>query len=100
MNRETNDLLRALISVSGRTAFPRDELMKLIAPKKGMEKQIKAFNLCDGSRTQAEVAKSLKLDSSNFSGTVSRWIEAGILFRLGEGREARLLHVYRLTEGE
>ena len=63
------------------------------------EKQLRAFNLCDGSRTQAEIGKELGLDSGNFSKTINRWIDEGIVIRVGEKREARPLHVYPLPEG-
>lgn len=62
------------------------------------EKQTKAFNMCDGSRSQGEIIKALKLDQGNFSKTVTRWVDAGIAIRLGEGRETKLLHVYPLPK--
>lgn len=86
-------LLRAVLSVTARRTFPADKLLEIVGPPK----QVKAFNMCDGSRGQTDVAKALKLDSGNFSRTVSRWVDAGIVFRLGEGREAKLLHVYPLN---
>jgi hypothetical protein len=90
-------LLIAILGVTARQAFPPDRLAELVAPKKVKgDKQVKAFNLCDGTLTQSEIAKALKLDQGNFSRTVSRWADAGIVFRLGEGREAKLLHVYPL----
>jgi hypothetical protein len=90
-------LLRALLSVTARQAVPPPKLSKILVPpgpKSG--KQVKAYNLCDGTRTQAEVAKALKLDQGNFSRTVGRWIDAGVLFRVGSGREAKLQHLYPL----
>jgi DNA-binding MarR family transcriptional regulator len=98
MNGDAQHLFRPLISLLGRSVFPHHDLVEIVTPLKGMEKQVKAFNLCDGSRSQAEIGKQLKLDAGNFSRTVSRWIEAGVVFRLGEGRDARLLHVYPLTQ--
>jgi len=92
-NNET--LLTAILSVSARYAFPADRLAEIVMWKGG-EKQLRAFNMCDGTKAQVEIARQLNLDPGNFSRTVARWIDAGILFRLGEGREARLLHVYRL----
>ena len=57
-------------------------------------KQVEAFNLADGTRTQSEIAEQVKMDQGQLSRTVSRWIEAGIMFRLGDGRDAKLLHIY------
>lgn len=92
-------LLQAILATSARQTFPPDRLAELVAPKKVKgDKQTKAFNLCDGTRTQGEIAKALKLDQGNFSRTVSRWVDAGIVFRLGEGREAKLLHAYPMPE--
>ena len=96
MADNSEDLLRAILSVSGRRAFPPDRLLEIVRPRDGGAKQVEAFNLCDGSKGQGEIVKALKLDSGNFSRTISRWVEEGVVFRLGEGREAKLLHVYPL----
>lgn len=89
-------LLRAILSVCARQAFPPESLAKIVSPT-GAAQQIKAFNLCDGSRTQREVAQAAKLDPGNFSRTVTRWIEQGVMVRLGESKEAKLLHVYPVS---
>jgi hypothetical protein len=86
------DLLKALVQLVGRQAFPEDGLRELI----GSERNQEAFNLCDGTRAQGAVAKTAGIDAGNFSRTVGRWLEAGIVFKIGEGPEARLLHVYPL----
>lgn len=90
-------LLRAILSVTARQTFPSDKLAEIVLSKGAGAKQLAAFNLCDGTKGQGEIAKAVKLDPGNFSKTVGRWIEAGIVFRLGEGREAKLLHVYPLN---
>lgn len=95
MTSATDTLLRGLLSITARQVFPPDKLAEIV----GGPKQIDAYNLCDGTRTQGEVAKSLKLDAGNFSRTVGRWIEAGILLRIGESREAKLLHLYPVQVG-
>jgi hypothetical protein len=99
MSENTEALLRAVLSVTGRQAFPPDRLVEIVLFKGAGGKQLQAFNMCDGTKGQAEIAKALKIDSGNFSRTVSRWIDAGIVFRLGEGRDAKLLHVYALPKG-
>ena len=86
--------LRAIVGLMGRQAFPPDVLAELV----GREKQIDAYNLCDGSRTQSDVAGELGLDQGNFSRTLNRWIEIGIMFKVGEGREARPVHLYPLAK--
>jgi hypothetical protein len=100
MANDSDHLLRAVLSVTARVAFPPTKLAEIVLARGASTKQREAFNLCDGSRSQATIAKKLKLDGGNFSRTVARWIEEGVMFRLGDGRDARLLHVYPLTEGK
>jgi hypothetical protein len=91
---DTDEMLRVLVQLMGRGAFPDEELRKIVATS---EKYRIAYNLCDGTQTQSQVAKTAKVDSGNFSRMVSRWLEEGVLFKLGEGNEARLLHLYPLS---
>jgi hypothetical protein len=94
----TSDLLRALLTVTARAVFPVEKLAGIVQSVGAGEKQLAAYNLCDGNRKQAEIAKALSLDAGNFSRTVGRWIDAGIVFRLGEGRDATLMHVYPIPK--
>lgn len=88
--------LKAILATLARQTFPPEALSKLVAPTKSGEKQLVAYNLCDGSRSQTEIAKELNLDAGAFSRTVSRWVELGILVRVGEKRDTRLVHLYPL----
>lgn len=92
----TEDLLKAILSTVARTAFPPDVLAKIIAPTSGSEKQLVAYNLCDGKTPHAEITKKAKLDKGNFSRAVARWVEAGVVVRVGPDRLP--LHVYPLME--
>jgi len=94
MPNDTDTLLRAMLCTIGRSAFTVRQVYDLVNPKGRGAKQIKAYNLADGSKTQAQILSATKLDQGNFSRTVTRWIESGIMFRLGEGRESRLLHIF------
>lgn len=95
---DTQDtFLRAILATVARQTFSPTRILEILGPAAG-EKQHRAFNLCDGSRTQADIAKELGLDSGNFSKTLNRWIDEGIVIRVGEKREARPLHVYPLPE--
>lgn len=98
MTSNSEILLRAILSSIGRQTFPINVLNEIIDPKGTAKKQIQAYNLCDGVHTQGQIVKKLKLDSGNFSRTVTRWSENGIVFRLGDGRDAKLLHIYPLPE--
>jgi hypothetical protein len=93
---ELINLLHILIHVSGRAAFPEEKVRGIVMPPGASAKQITAYNLCDGSRTQAQVARAAKINQGNFSRTMARWLAEGVLFRVGYGREARLLHLYPL----
>lgn len=91
-------LLRAIFSMSARQVFSEDAVRQIIAPKGSGETQIAAYNMCDGTMMQGEIARTLKLDQGNFSRTVARWIEAGVVIKLGEKNEAKLLHIYPLPK--
>jgi transcription initiation factor TFIIIB Brf1 subunit/transcription initiation factor TFIIB len=82
-------LLRAQLNLLGRMAFKDDAIEQVVGSANR-----EAYNLCDGTRTQADVAKAKKLDQGNFSRTVNRWIEAGVLFKIPDGKDAKLQHLF------
>lgn len=96
MNDEVTSLMRALISLTGRAVFDQERLLEIIG--KQSEKLLGAYNLCDGTNTPQEIARTAKLDASNFRKAVGRWIEAGVVFRLESGEKTTLLHVYPLPK--
>ncbi len=98
MDSEGKSLLRALLSVTARLAFTEAQVSAIVAPTASQKKQIKAFNACDGTKSQGEVAKNLKLDHGNFSRTVKRWVEAGVVHRITIDGDDRLLHVFPISE--
>jgi hypothetical protein len=61
-------------------------------------KQIDAYNICDGTLTQSQIARKTGIDQGNLSRTFSRWVHSGIAFWVGEGKEARLLHIYSVPK--
>lgn len=85
-------LLRAIFGMLGRQTFPPSELFKIVSPIAGSNKQIAAYNLCDGKTPQADIGKIAKLDKGNLSRSISRWIEAGIVIRVGA--EQYPMHIY------
>jgi hypothetical protein len=60
----------------------------------GSDKQVLAYNLCDGETPQADIGKKSKLDKGNLSRTIAKWIEAGVVIRVGA--EGHPLHLYPL----
>jgi|GEM_PF-1560325 len=99
---KTNDeiYLKAILATVARQTFSIADLLALVAPTKKSEKQLKAFNLCTGDVTQGEIAKKLGLDSGNFSKTLAKWVDAGIIVKVGDGNDLRPVHVYPIPEGE
>lgn len=94
---DTNEsLLRAILATVARGAFPPAEIRKIVAPTAGGKKQITAYNLCDGNTPQAEIGKRARLFQSNVSRSISKWIEAGIVVRVGKDQYP--MHVYPLTK--
>src|SRR2546422_3423842 len=63
-------LLRCLVHIVGRSAMPIETVYELVG--RG-NKQIEAFNLCDGSLTQIEISKKTKINQGNLSRTFKRW---------------------------
>jgi hypothetical protein len=66
---EEADLLRCLVQVIGRATIPPMEVLSVVGKRK---KQIKAFNLCDGSRTLRNIARKSKINQGNLSRTTTR----------------------------
>lgn len=89
-------LLKAILATVARTTFPPDVLYKIVAPTAGSDKQLLAYNLCDGATPQAEIGKKVRLDKGSLSRSIAKWVEAGIVVRVGN--EELPLHVYPLTK--
>lgn len=92
----TEELLKAILATVARSTFPPAALAKIVAPTAGSEKQLMAFNMCDGQTPQAEICKKTKLLKGNLSGSITRWVEAGVMLRVGPERLP--LHVYPLSK--
>jgi hypothetical protein len=89
-------LLRAILMTLGRGTFPPGKLHRIVAPQKNSSKNLVAYNACDGNTPQAAIARKAKLDKGSLSRLLSRWIEAGIIIRIGHDQFP--LHIYPLTE--
>jgi hypothetical protein len=91
----TDALLKGILATVGRTTFPPEVLRKIVAPTAGSAKQVQAYNLCDGETPQAEIGKRTKLDKGSLSKTISKWVESGVVIRVGA--DGYPLHLYPLT---
>lgn len=87
--------LKAILATVARQTFPPGELADLVAPRSG-SKQLAAYNLCDGQHSQAQIAAKLGMDKSDLSKSISRWVDLGIVIKVGEGGDLRPVHVYPL----
>ncbi len=94
---ELNDFLDCALQVIARIGLPPEKIREVIGNR---AKHIKAYNLCDGKNPLNHIAKKARIDQGNLSRTTRRWIEQGIMFSIGTGREARLLHIYPLPKKE
>jgi hypothetical protein len=56
----TEDLLRCLVHIAGRTAVPVETARTVVDDGKN---RTKAFNLCDGRTSLREIAKKTKIDT-------------------------------------
>src|SRR3954469_6665344 len=90
-----DNLLHCLVQVIGRIAIPVDQAREIVGAGKN---RIKAFNMCDGSQTLSDVARATKINSGNLSRAAANWVEQGIAFWIGEGTDARLLHLYPISK--
>jgi hypothetical protein len=88
-------LLRGILATVARQTFTPAQILKIVAPTQDRRRQLLAYNLCDGVTPQAEIGKKARLDKGNLSRSIARWIEAGIIIRVGAERHP--LHVYPIS---
>lgn len=93
MMSNTDTYLRAMMSLIARKTFPPDDLAEIVVTS---DRQLDAFNMCDGTKSQSEIAKALGLDKGSFSRTMSRWIEEGVVIKVSTSDGDRPVHVYPL----
>ena len=89
------ELIACLIQVIGRVAMPAESVREIVGRGKA---HLKAFNMCDGTHKQQEIVAATGIDKGALSRLVRKWIESGIAFEFGSGKEARVLHIYPLVE--
>jgi hypothetical protein len=92
----TETLLKAILAMVSRATIPPQELAKIVAPTAKSDKQILAYNLCDGETSQAEICNETKLAEGNLSNSITRWVEAGVMVRVGPDRLP--MHLYPLLK--
>ena len=93
----TNDLIRCAVQVIGRLAVPEQKVREIVGAGK---RQVNAYNLCDGRTMLSEIARKAKIDQGNFSRTAKRWVRQGVVFWVGAGTDARLMHLYPIPTSQ
>lgn len=97
----TEDLLRMLLSVTARLAFPAERLrLEVVGKVRFPERWIKAYNACDGVRSQAEIVRLSGIDAGDLSRAIKRWVDAGVLFRVGANELPLHLYTLPLDDGQ
>jgi len=91
-------LLRGILSTVARQTFSPESLLAIVVPNSAAKANAVAFNLCDGSRTQSEVAVEAGLDRANFSKRLQKWVDAGVIIRVPNGKSLVPLHIYPIPE--
>jgi hypothetical protein len=92
----SDELLKAVLATVARSAFPPAALAKIVAPTASSGRQLTAYNMCDGETPQTEICKKTKIQKGNLSRLITRWVEAGVMVRLGPDRLP--LHIYPLSK--
>ena len=98
MSSNEEGLLRAILATVARQTFSPEDITNIVAPQANSAKWIKVYNACDGSLSQAEIVKKTKVDSSDLSKKIKKWIDAGILVKLADGKTDYPVHVYPIPE--
>lgn len=91
--------LRAILATVARQTFPPTALFRLVAPQANSKRSVVAFNLFDGTRSNAEVADQSGIHHANLSKLVKRWIDLGIMIRVETDGQSRPVHVYPIPDG-
>jgi hypothetical protein len=97
----TEDLLRMLLSVTARLAFPAEQLrLEVVGKVRFAERWINAYNACNGLRSQMEIVRLSGIDPGDLSRAIKRWVEAGVLFRVGANELPLHLYMLPLDDGQ
>jgi len=95
--RQLNTYIKAMMSLIARQTFSPEKLRDLVSPRSNMT-LLKAYNKCEDDLSQTEITNLLDIDPGYFSRVTKQWIDDGIILKVGEGRNTRLVHVYPLPD--
>lgn len=90
--------LKAMMGLIARQTFSPDDVAKFVCPTVKSGRMLKSYNLCDGTRTQAEIVKSTGVDKSDFGKRIRKWEFDGIMLRIERGKDICPLHIFPISE--
>ena len=93
---------KIIISLLGRIVFPQEKLISIIQKNSKKPKEIvKAYNLCNGELTIAEIAKKSGIAAQGLGQTILKWERLGIIIvegSHGKGSEVKPMNLYEINE--
>ncbi|MGH2684887.1 MAG: hypothetical protein ACRDJP_05400 [Actinomycetota bacterium] len=93
-NEELTSLARVLVHVLARGPVAEDYIRGVVAPRGTERRWIQAYNLCDGTRTDAQIAEAVGLDQDALGRAIDRWQSVGIIFPIQSNGATQMLHLY------
>ena len=98
MSENTDFYLKMIMQLTARQTFSAREVAEHVCPTKKSAKSLKAYNLCDGTKSQVEISKLCGIDKANFQKMIKRWELEGLVFRVSQGKERLPLHIFPISE--
>jgi len=98
MSENTDFYLKMIMQLIARQTFTAKDVAEHVCPTKKSAKGLKAYNLCDGSRSQAEISKLCEIDRANCQKMLRRWELEGLILRVPHGNELHPLHIFPISE--
>jgi hypothetical protein len=85
----------AILKLLGRIAFKRDDIVKIITFKKGVNSNayIRGYNACDGTRSLKDIAEIIGVKSNTLSPILKYWEEEGILYKGEDAKYKKLFPI-------
>jgi len=98
MSENTDFYLKMIMQLIARQTFSAKDVADHVCPTKKSAKSIKAYNLCDGTRSQTEIAKMCGIDKANCRKMIKKWELEGLILRVPHGKELQPLHIFPISE--
>jgi len=90
-----------IISLLGRMVFPEEKLIVMIQKNSKKPKELlKAYNLCNGKLTIAEIAKKSGVADTSLGQAILKWKKNGIIaVEDSQGTGIKPMKLYEVSEG-